>query len=267
MKYFTLSILATLFSFQISFAQVLAGDVPPGMVVTNPVISLSNSITSTAVSDSLDIDLDGVDDVKFTLYNGPTIIDGANSLKILIKNPLFSFCTHDTAWSYRVVQYSFNDLLDCNFTPGWISDTLIFIGDYGCMGCAGPGTATDKYFAYQKGSDIGWIKFSYDIVGQGSGTPLTFQVFEMVSEDTNIGIAENAKGNLNTYPNPTTDGYVALTSNKQIAHIQVFNVLGSELPFDRVSTSGIQLPENTGIYFVRSTFSDGSISTVRVVRR
>lgn len=267
MKHFTLALVALFFSFDSANAQVLAGDIPPGMSLVSPAISLSNGNVSTWVSDSLDLDSDGIEDVKFMLYKGITSIDGANVAKIDILNPLYSFCTHDTLWTYKLVQYDLLDPLTCNYSPGWLADTIIYIGDYGCMGCMGPQNGTDKYIAYQRGATVGWIKLSFELLDQGNvNTPVTLQVFEaVVSNPTSI--AELTERPFSIYPNPTLDGRLEFSQKDRIQSIRVFDLLGKEVDYIRLTPNSIRLPQVPGIYLVEATFANGNTFTKRVVRK
>ena len=68
------------------------------------------------------------------------------------------------------------------------------------------------------------------------------------------GIEENSKSNYSVYPNPTSNGMIRIKGEQlgQITSIEVFNVRGKLMNrFDSYPAKGIQLPEETGVYFLR----------------
>ncbi|MGQ0829222.1 MAG: T9SS type A sorting domain-containing protein [Bacteroidota bacterium] len=178
-------LLITILSIQIIFSQVNAGSVPVGTSSANPYINLSVKSIGQTVSDSFDIDCDGITDMCINLYKGPTSTDGANMIYLRVTNNAFEMCS-DTAAAFKHLPfYNSGAALNCMGNYDWGSDSIYIISSYGCMDCFGLPSANNLYLAYRKTGgtpQIGWIKISFNLVDGGSNTfPITFSITEILS--------------------------------------------------------------------------------------
>lgn len=232
-----------------SLAQITAGSIPAGTSVYNPGINLETDSIFEEDTASFDIDCDGVNDIRLTLYKGPTIIDGANVVSLFLLNSSLEICT-DTGYYSEAHFYNFGDSLNCIASEEWISDSISYLSSFGCFGCIGPGVLNDVYVQYKLGSSIGWIKVSFDI---DDITPeLTATVSEVLQLCTVTGEIERPEDDrIFIYPNPTMEGIIQLEGGKRVASVQLYNVAGQRMDVQLLPNNQIKIPNEKGLYALR----------------
>ena len=165
-------------------AQIIAGSTSSGLIISNPTVSFS--VTSfTSDRRAFDLDCDGIADMSVELHKGPTAIDASNNAYLHILNPSFQVCADTANWQPRNINY-FNlaDTIICPQNTNWYSDTIMQLGNCGCMGCSGPCSITDLYLGYKNTitSQIGWIKISFNLLDGGVAiVPITLSIPEVLS--------------------------------------------------------------------------------------
>jgi len=263
----TISILNILFlsiGSNISSAQVIAGSVPPGTSIQNLNIMLSDSVIGLTVSDSFDIDCDGIKDIVLDLTKGNTIVDWPNELWFRLLNDSIEICTDTGGIHYTVPFYNGGDTLATGFHQ-WRSDSTHRLACGGGFCWDGLHQATDKYFAYRKTStqQIGWIKISFDLFGNIVTTSVN-EVLILCDENSTSEI-EN-KFSFSISPNPTKDGKIKIQSSCRIKRIEIINSLGAIVNIIEGSGTEILLPADKGIYLVRMWNVKGTMALGRVWR-
>lgn len=190
---FTKTIISCLFLFfsmgtKIILAQVTAGSFSANTSIKNPNINLSASDSAL-----LDIDCDGINDIRILLkpfsppgncpgldYPGP---DCPNELKFFMLNDSFSLCMMDTVNYWKRITTSISSLGDtlCTGYDWWNADSSVYL-----ISCANSwqcgvalSRAIDKYITYKKKStgEIGWIKVSFDLLAN----PITSSINEFLA--------------------------------------------------------------------------------------
>ncbi len=81
-----------------------------------------------------------------------------------------------------------------------------------------------------------------------------------------IGVDEYHTTALNVFPNPT-DGTIQLTHNENIQQLEVFDATGQLILSLPGSASAIQLPAESGIYFLGVTWKNGHQSFEKIIRK
>lgn len=111
-----------------------------------------------------------------------------------------------------------------------------------------------------------------DTIKGGSGNPILFgNWFSLGTHDcgcNGLSTPTNVKADVVVYPNPSLDGMVYVKNADQVKEISVFNSLGQfvgKTTNSGKATMAIQLGNERGVYIVRMTENDGSITTKRVV--
>src|SRR6187455_2104637 len=90
-----LSSFIILFCWQTSLhAQVIAGEVPPGMSIHYPDLELKRWTTQVDTNGYLDINRDGSDDFRISLVKGVLELDGAHSVTFFPIDDKYSLCTN-----------------------------------------------------------------------------------------------------------------------------------------------------------------------------
>lgn len=248
--------------------QVIAGIVPSGGYVVNPNLNFTVIDIFDDTTGTLDLNCDIIPDMTIQLVKGATAIDGANSIYLYVNNPTYSICSDTVTNSLKLVNYyNSGDVLNCSGAVSWGTDTIYKLGDYGCMVCPGPWTATDKYFAYNDGLNTGWIKVSFDLIDNGGATaPITFSMNEFLTYCNPNSIDENSIENeLQIGPNPTADGKINLQLKGKISDVEVYNSIGQKVDFTLEETELI-LPDVKGVYVVKVKNSIGRSFSKSVVR-
>lgn len=167
------------------FSQIIAGSGAAGQIISNPSVNLSNHVIGSTASAFFDLNCDSVADMRVDLIKGATAVDGANSAYLYVLNPAFEVCADTGNFFITPVNfYNGADTLYCTGTNNWANDTIYKLGDYGCMDCTGPYTATNKFIAYRNTatSQIGWIKIVMDLTDGGSHSlPVTLSIPQILS--------------------------------------------------------------------------------------
>ena len=167
------------------YSQIIAGNASSGLIISNPAVSFSVSTVYGSSTKYFDLNCDSIADMGVQLSKGPTAIDGVNYAFLHILNPAFQVCA-DTADSYirQVNFFNLNDTVLPSLTVAWYNDSIMQLGNYGCMACFGPFSVTTQYLGYKNTttSQIGWIKLSFDLIDMGGSTvPINLSIPEILS--------------------------------------------------------------------------------------
>ncbi len=260
----------------LSICQNFAGIVPNGMVVEDPNISLSNITPYTADTAYLDLDCDSINDLFFLLAKGSSNIDSPNSLDLVVLDTSISVCMKDymSSLNNSVVLYEYGDLLDCTKTDTiWESCTSCLISYYGTLGAYTPGTVNEKYIAYQKNNQHGWIKISYDLNDFSAPTlyPITLDVSEVAVGCPVVSNIESLpKEEIFTiYPNPSGTGIFRI-KNDNYTHefiVKVYNSLGEIIQPISGNLLEIDLSDHpSGVYFFEFSNKEKRIEIRKVIK-
>lgn len=68
------------------------------------------------------------------------------------------------------------------------------------------------------------------------------------------------------FPNPTKDGVLFFSKRKVVKRVDIYNIKGQLLSMLSGNLNQVQLPEYTGLYFLRIYFVDGTILTKKIAR-
>lgn len=264
-----IAILAMLFvSVSWTLAQTTAGSVPNGMSITNSNVNLSVSTSQAGANMPFGIDCDGMDDISIKLYKGNPSFDLPNSTSMYLLNPLFEICSDTGAYSIPSY-YNLGDTLLCVGNREWKSDSINYLGNYGCFGCTGPATISNMYLAYRIGSQVGWIKISYDIDDMGvSSAPITMSIPEVLSPCT-VNSLQQIQSDKAFYltPNPTLNGNIEIHCLEKINSIEVVSMMGQFVKVIEVNSAKIKLPDQKGIYIIRVWGEKGGYWHRRILRQ
>ncbi len=248
--------------------QVIAGITPSSAYAVNPNLNLSVVTIDDDTTGTLDLNCDNIPDLAIQLIKGFTAVDGASSVYLYILNTDYSICADTISGMISLVKYyNDGDVIHCNGGFSWGTDTIYRLGDYGCMACQGPWTISNKYFAYNDGTSIGWMKVSFDLVDNGGTTVgVTCSMTEFISYCNPNSIDENSIDNeLQIGPNPTADGKINLQYKGKISEVEVYNSIGQKVDFTLDETELI-LPDVKGVYVVKVKNSMGRSFSKSVVR-
>lgn len=250
----------------VSFAQVIAGSVPPGTSVQNPNIMLTDSIMFTTVSDSFDVDCDNIKDIALDLRRQNTALDFPNLIMLRILSDSVEICK-DTSSPYVVPLYNAGDTL-CNGFYAWTADSVnrVACGGGFCWSLP-PYEAIDKYIAYRKTStqEIGWVKLSYDLAWQNTITAFVSEILALCTSTVTEEIASEPFFSI--LPNPTTNGKIKLQCKNKMTRIEIRNALGQLVKIIPESKTELTLPEETGLYIIMVTDEKGNLGAGRILRQ
>jgi hypothetical protein len=166
------------------FSQIIAGAGASGLLITDPMINLSVSSVGNSDTGMIDLDCDSVGDIRVILYKGPTVVDGANMAYLTILNPGFEICADTGYVDFSPVHfYNAGDTITSPAGTSWSNDSLLKLGDFGCMDCQGPASVSNLYIAYRNISTLqtGWIKISFFLTVSGGPAPVTLSIPEVLS--------------------------------------------------------------------------------------
>ncbi len=111
-----------------------------------------------------------------------------------------------------------------------------------------------------------------DTLSGASGNPIQFgNWFSLGTHDcdcNDLGTNDNSKEEIIIFPNPSIDGFVAVKGANTIKEILIYNALGQyvgKAVHNASATMTLKLGNDRGVYILRITQNDGSISSKRVV--
>ena len=247
--------------------QVIAGAIPAGGYIVDPGFNFSVVIVDDDTSGTLDLNCDNIPDMAVSLFRGLTAVDQANVVSLHVLNSAYSICAGPNSGLGKVVNYyDSGTVVDCSGSFSWQVDSLFILGNYGCLVCNGPWTINDKYFAYNDGTNIGWIKVSFDVMDAGGSLPITLRMNQYLTYCLPNSVDENSiENDFQISPNPTVDGKVNLLYKGSIAEIEVYNSIGQKVDY-LLSGNELFLPETKGVYVVKIRKSNGRQLSKSVVR-
>lgn len=223
------------------YSQIIAGSTVSGLIISNPVVNFSVSTVFGNGTGSFDLDCDSIADIRIDLHKGPTAIDASNNAFLYILNSSFQVCADTANTSFRFVNYfSLSDTILPPAGTNWYNDSIMQLGDYGCFDCQGPFSVTNLYFGYKNSvtSQVGWVKFSFNLIDGGSSTvPITLSIPEVLSPCVTTSVSPAATSTSTpTYTNSGVGTCGAFTFNYNIyrpscpgmcdANISISNVTG-----------------------------------------
>jgi len=248
--------------------QVTAGDIPPGTSVIYSPVEFSITENEHDTTTYLDLDADGIEDVRIWFFKGNTPSDAPNMAIFFALGNTFSFCNVSDQ-PVRVALYSLGDTL-CFNGGVWGVDSVYTAGCYGGWGCKhDESPVIDEYIAYKKIStgEVGWLKVSMSLYAQVDQIPVTFSISEMLVLALQSGVNEQSNStNYEIVPNPTSDGYFSIKGIDEFESIDIFNASGQNISNGLNSSSQFCLPDEQGLYMVRIRDSKGLYSIQKVLR-
>ncbi len=255
-----------------SFSQIIAGSGSAGLIISNPLVNLSNASIGNTVSCRFDLNCDGHADMRLDLIKGPTAIDGENEALLYVLNPLFQICADTGSGNSGQVHYfNLGDTLISPHSAHWSVDTMHQLGNYGCMLCSGPAAENNVFIAYRNTStaQTGWIKVSFNLSDFGnSATPVTVSVPAILSPCSSTsfssGIDDSYKTNTyRIFPNPVRD-YLNVETESKSCTAMIYDNTG-QLILQMKNIAGKTrmdfscLPN--GMYFIQMQSGDNTTST------
>ena len=260
-------ILIPLFLLNISVkthAQVIAGSTPAGTSIINPNLNLSVTGYYHDTVSFLDIDCDNINDIRVRLSACFPAVDCPNEVEFLNINNSYSLCS-DVVPNWNPVFYNYGDTL-CSGNYVWVTAPNYQLGCLGSLSCYPfPDMVTDKYLAYYKFStqQVGWIKISFDL----TQLTITLAVSELVVLCDITSISHNT--NEDTFylsPNPTVDGKLNISWDKEISSVNIYNSLGKCIKSMAGNVKEFTLPEPGGLFFIRIYDLDGNSHLEKIYR-
>ncbi len=175
-------------------------------------------------------------------------------------------------------EVSSNDQFNLPFSPQIIISPTEYISDkHGWMEFNIEYTASggERYITIGNFNDSNLVDTTF--LGGGNELELTYQgtyyfidniyfgKCDSLPTDTSIGIVEfKYRNNTKIFPNPSKESFKVLNDEK-VEVVQIFNPNG-RLILEYAQDSSYKLPEESGLYFVRIYFSDGSVHHSKVIR-
>ena len=249
-----------------TYSQITAGSVPTGTGISYPNINLSvaGSIAFIDTNAFLDLDCDGIDDIRIRLSYGAPQVDSPNEVELYKLTNTFSFCLNVLpVWNPAL--YSYGDTL-CSGSSQWITSPKYKIGCAGGFSCYPfQPTVVDKYLAYNKFAtqQTGWIKISYNLYAY----PTTLSISELLVLCNTTSISSvNSDDHFILSPNPTLDGEIKINWDKQISTINIYNSHGQKIKSISGNIKEFSLPEQSGLYFMSVLDADGNCRKDKIIR-
>lgn len=259
---------------QYGIGQITAGEIGFNTTILYPEIGLANPDFNTTVSDTVDINCDGQNDLEFLLHKDQTSVDGINTFAVRVLNDNIEFCMNGTGFSGRPKFYSFGETLNCGLGFSWVNDTLLYIGSYGGFTPIPPAAIDERYLGYRfyGGTDdeaLGWIFFSYNLDDSGEfSQTITASIEEILIQCPVQSIDEYSEtANIQIYPNPSTDNIFHINSSAKVENYILYTILGTEVEISWINSNTFSIAEDVGIYILEVQYSDGQKIRKRIVKK
>ena len=247
-------------------AQLTAGGVPPGGTVLQTSINLSLSTPNTTDSASLELDCDDFQDAWAVLHRDMPEVDGTNWAALHVVDDDIEVCVDLLpGFSQRPKYHLFGEPLDCGANFNWQLVGELYLGNFGGWVITGPFEIDDRYIAYRRNGQVGWIKLSFQL----DQTTISLQVPELLPLcPITLGIDEQpGSGGFTLFPNPGRGREINVMAVAPLEQIEVFDATGRTLARHAGTARTIPAPISPGTYLVRATQADGTRSTMRWVRQ
>lgn len=246
----------------------IAGEIPNGGSLQLPDIYLQLYENYHDTMTYLDIDADGYNDIKITLYKGYPPHDAPNVVFLETPGNKYALCVDSTAPDYAV-HYNQNDSI-CIGSNVWGADSIYYAGCYAGWSCSyDTSSIVNKYLAYKNiyTGDIGWLKFSMKLYAQTEPTDVSFSVSEMVGFNLNTNLKNiSNEFQFTISPNPLNQGSFSIQSTTSISRVDVYTLSGVRMATYLSNPVRYHLPVENGLYIVRAYDSKGRSSTTKLVK-
>lgn len=253
------------------YAQVTAGSIPPGTSIIHDVVELSVTQMDHDTIAFVDIDGDGLDDVRIWLLKGFSNGDGINLLMFTSLNNAFSFCI-DSGIFGIVSLFDYGEVL-CGTGQHWSTDSVNTAACYGGWTCTWDTavvSVSNRYMAYRKNAtdEVGWLRVSMSLHSdQDDLKPVTFTISEMLglyltSGTQVVGNSDNFK----VVPNPSIDGKFRIESDEVLTHVEIFRSDGRRVMVFPAGGKEFILPWEKGVYIIQGVNELGQHINTMIVR-
>ncbi|MFM2386993.1 MAG: hypothetical protein RL660_1750 [Bacteroidota bacterium] len=262
MKYIAILTVTILLTFtKESHSQINAGVIPAGSMPIVLNANLSNYTYFTHDSVQIDLNNDLVKDVQFELYQGPTIIDAANYIRIKNLGASIKFCDTTIFGKPYTKLYSYGDLMTCFMQTNWGSFNQDFVADYGCMDCVGPGKDSNKYLGFLDTiTNIqGWLKIKFNITGSGNmANPITLTIDTLLPNMIPSSLSNTENEEIKIFPTPLGKTFYINSSN--INEVRLYNFSGQELELAKINNNEFELKnEYIGMAFIMMKYKEKTV--------
>ena len=266
MKMKTTFFLPLVFLSQILICQINAGEVVEGTSSFDPNVLLENSESWTTITDSIDLDCDGIDDLELRLYNGAIEIDDVNGCTLKRLNENLEICGSGDDIYFRPQYYSFSSEMTCMGDFDWVSDSTYGLGNFGGWIPLPPSLIEDEYIAFRMNAGTvdeayGWINISFNL----EVWDLTAEIHEVLILCEPSHISEEHFRSSIVFPNPTSDGYFTIEGVRNEDKVQLFDAMGREIPLERINKGQFKFDSMSGYYSLRIVHEHG-IEIVKLLK-
>ena len=192
----------------VSTAQTVAGTLPSGANLQSPGLNMVVDTVEESRTETLDLNCDGQPDLAFTISFGYIALDAPSSAHLTVLNNDIEICGHEPMVSYhpQAIQHQSGDLLDCSGNNNWFTDTTITLGWWGGFVPLQPFTATNRYLAFREGSNVGWVRISYNVDQSLGAVFLEVDELALFCMTNSVDNASFLPATL-VYPNPVQAGF------------------------------------------------------------
>lgn len=246
-------------------AQLTAGEVPPGFTALDLNIHLHLTAPNTMDSASLEVDCDDFPDLQVILINGQPEVDGPSYAMLRPIDGDLEICADGINWSDRPQYYSFGQQLQCTGAFDWHTDELINLGDVGTFGATGPISVDSMYVAFRRGTTVGWILLSFNLMAEPGSW---LQVHRVLSLCGSTGIDPNAAlPAVSLFPNPTEGEAVRIDGTHAGQRLELLDAAGRVVARYGGALRVLPAPPEAGAYLLKVVEADGRYTTARLLRQ
>jgi len=255
-------------------AQIIAGQTPANANLQSATFVLSVDSILEEQTEYVDLNCDGVDDLKFILNYGFTAADAPTRADVQILNSDVEICAIQPLilFGLQVSASSQGQVMTCSSGAGhgYYSDTTLAIGHFGGFFPIGPYTSLSSYLLYTINSDTGWVYYNYNV--DLNNGPIYLGVGDFTAFCSTTGLADESWNiDLHVFPNPTENEFtISWNQHLNQAEVQVLNLLGEVVHRDQVTGSRqvtIDTELEAGYYLVSVTNEKGQTQTQKIVVR
>lgn len=243
------------------YAQITAGEVPPGQFAYDPNVDLGLSTIFSTDSGGLELDCDDAIDGWAQLSFGYPAVDAPNSAGLHFYANEVEVCMDLASGAQQRPKYHvFGELIDCTGDQTWQPVDQVVLGDFGGFLATGPIAVDSLYIAYRQGGIPGWIQVSFDL---SDDVEIDLQVHSVLSVcgGSNSIRPHADRPAVVLYPNPSNGGPVHVESTATFRRIELLDVSGRTIAELSGASQVIEPPDAPGTYLVR-LFETGDQSRI-----
>jgi hypothetical protein len=248
----------------IAQAQLHAGDVPAGSTAMEMDIAMDLPADHSSDEATIDLDCDGLADLKIVLVHGMPEADAPNYAVLRTLDTDLEICRKGTGTSARPAYYLEGEELACTGNFDWRSTPTTVLGVYGTRGATGPFRADSMYIAFSNKDQVGWLELSFRLNSQVPRLRV-HRVLTWCNGGAEAPLAP-AGVELRVMNSVTGGEPLRIINNEEFIAYELFDLAGKLVATRQAPATELEAPADPGTYIVHGVKADGQRAVAKIIR-